>query len=100
MSGRVPPQVDLRQKEFWALRGITFRLKRGECLGLIGLNGAAKYTILKLLHGLVKPNVGRIEIRGSVGASIELGAGFNPILTGRKHLYKRISVGHFQEKSK
>lgn len=92
MSGRVPPQVDLRQKEFWALRGITFRLKRGECLGLIGRNGAGKSTILKLLHGLIKPNVGRIEIRGSVGALIELGAGFNPILTGRENIYINASL--------
>jgi lipopolysaccharide transport system ATP-binding protein len=92
LSGQVPPQTNLRKKEFWALKDITFRLKQGECLGLIGRNGAGKSTLLKLLHGLIKPNAGRIVIRGSVGALIELGAGFNPILTGRENIYINASL--------
>ena len=71
----------LRSEEFWAVKNISFELQRGECLGLIGHNGAGKTTLLRMLNGLIKPDQGRIEIRGKVGALIALGAGFNPILT-------------------
>jgi len=79
--------VKLRKKEFWALENISFELKRGEVLGLIGRNGAGKTTLLKLLNGLTKPDSGKITMRGRVGALIALGAGFNPILTGRENVY-------------
>ena len=77
----------LRPKEFWALEDISFEVKRGECLGLIGRNGAGKTTLLKMLNGLIKPDRGRIEMHGRVGALIALGAGFNPLLTGRENVY-------------
>lgn len=79
--------IRLRSGEFWANEGIDFELKQGECLGLIGRNGAGKTTLLKLLNGLIKPDSGHISIRGRVGALIALGAGFNPILTGRENIY-------------
>jgi lipopolysaccharide transport system ATP-binding protein len=82
----------LRADEFWALKDVNFELKRGECLGLIGRNGAGKTTLLRLLNGLIKPDSGRIEIRGRVGALIALGAGFNPILTGRENIYVNAAV--------
>jgi len=82
----------LRPDEFWALDGVSFELARGECLGLIGRNGAGKTTLLKMLNGLVKPDKGRIELAGRVGALISLGAGFNPILTGRENIYVNGSV--------
>lgn len=82
----------LRQDEFWAIDQVSFDLRRGECLGLIGRNGAGKTTLLKLLNGLIKPDSGRIEIRGRVGALIALGAGFNPILTGRENIYANGAV--------
>ncbi|WP_164103343.1 ABC transporter ATP-binding protein [Candidatus Laterigemmans baculatus] len=85
----------LRDGEFWANQGISFSLKRGECLGLIGHNGAGKTTLLKLLNGLIKPDVGTIAIRGRLGALIALGAGFNPILTGRENIYiNGLILGH------
>jgi lipopolysaccharide transport system ATP-binding protein len=89
-----PPRspVRLRPGEFWALEDVSFELRRGECLGLIGRNGAGKTTLLKLLNGLIKPDAGRIELRGRVGALIALGAGFNPILTGRENIYVNGSV--------
>jgi lipopolysaccharide transport system ATP-binding protein len=77
----------LRREEFWALDSISLALGRGECLGLIGRNGAGKTTLLKMLNGLIKPDKGRIELRGRTGALIALGAGFNPILTGRENIY-------------
>lgn len=85
-------QGNLRAQEFWALDEVSFQLRRGECLGLIGRNGAGKTTLLKMLNGLIKPDKGRITIRGRVGALIALGAGFNPILTGRENIYVNGSV--------
>jgi len=82
----------LRPDEFWAVKDISFELRRGECLGLIGHNGAGKTTLLRMLNGLIKPDAGRIEMRGWVGALIALGAGFNPILTGRENIYVNASV--------
>jgi lipopolysaccharide transport system ATP-binding protein len=82
----------LRPDEFWAVREVTFELRRGECLGLIGHNGAGKTTLLRMLNGLIKPDQGRIEVRGRVGSLIALGAGFNPILTGRENIYTNASV--------
>lgn len=82
----------LRPDEFWAIKDISFELKRGECLGLIGHNGAGKTTLLRILNGLIRPDQGRIEMHGKVGALIALGAGFNPILTGRENIYVNASV--------
>jgi len=77
----------LRAKEFWAVQGVSFEVRRGECLGLVGRNGAGKTTLLRMLNGLIKPDRGHITMRGRVGALIALGAGFNPILTGRENIY-------------
>lgn len=88
----------LRDKEFWAVKDINFELRRGECLGLIGHNGAGKSTLLKILNGLIKPDAGRVTIKGKVGALIELGAGFNPILTGRENIYNNGAVLGFSRK--
>lgn len=82
----------LRPGEFWANKDVTFELRRGECLGLIGRNGAGKTTLLKMLNGLIKPDTGSIEIHGRVGALIALGAGFNPILSGRENVYVNASI--------
>ena len=84
--------VQLRPDEFWALKDVSFELRRGECLGLIGRNGAGKTTLLRMLNGLIKPDTGLIEMRGRVGALIALGAGFNPVLTGRENIYTNASI--------
>jgi len=88
----VERHATLRPQEFWAVDNVSFELRRGECLGLIGRNGAGKTTLLKMLNGLIKPDKGRIEMRGRVGALIALGAGFNPILSGRENIYVNASV--------
>ena len=92
LTGRSNRPTDLRKDEFWAVSDVSFELRRGECLGLIGKNGAGKSTLLRLLNGLIKLDKGRITVRGRVGALIELGAGFNPILTGRENIYVNAAV--------
>ena len=92
LLGRDRSESALREDEFWANQGVSFELRRGECLGLIGHNGAGKTTLLKMLNGLIKPDTGTITMRGRIGALIALGAGFNPILTGRENVYIAGSV--------
>jgi lipopolysaccharide transport system ATP-binding protein len=82
-----PSRPRLRPQEFWAVDDISFEVRRGQCLGLIGKNGAGKTTILKMLGGLIKPDRGTIELHGRVGGLIALGAGFNPLLTGRENTF-------------
>jgi lipopolysaccharide transport system ATP-binding protein len=76
----------LRKDEFWALENVSFELRRGQCLGLLGRNGAGKTTLLKVLSGLIKPDKGKITLKGKVGGLIALGAGFNGILSGRENI--------------
>jgi len=92
LLGRDSSSSGLRPAEFWAVNDVSFRVRRGECLGVIGPNGAGKSTLLKMLSGLIKPDRGRIEIRGRVGSLIELGAGFSPILTGRENIFVNAAV--------
>jgi lipopolysaccharide transport system ATP-binding protein len=87
LAGNRLRSTTLRRDEFVAVEDLSFEVRRGECLGLIGHNGAGKSTVLKMLTGLVKPDAGTITMHGQVGALIELGAGFNPILTGRENIY-------------
>jgi len=90
--GKNNKEAVLREKEFWAVKDINFELRRGECLGLIGHNGAGKSTLLKILNGLINPDEGKVTIKGKVSALIELGAGFNPILSGRENIYNNGAV--------
>jgi lipopolysaccharide transport system ATP-binding protein len=82
----------LRPQEFWALQSISFQLRRGEALGLVGSNGAGKSTLMRIISGLIKPDVGQVRIRGRLAPLIALGAGFNPILTGRENIYANMSI--------
>lgn len=74
-------------KHVWALKDVTFEVKKGEVLGIIGPNGAGKSTILKLLSQVTRPTHGQIHVGGRISALIELGAGFHPDLTGRENVY-------------
>jgi ABC-type polysaccharide/polyol phosphate transport system ATPase subunit len=78
---------DLETEEFWALKDVSFEVKRGEALGIIGPNGAGKSTTLKLLNRILRPTRGSCRLRGRVGALIEVAAGFHPDLTGRENVF-------------
>jgi len=89
MLGRDPRAY---YKEFWALRDISFEIKKGETVGVVGKNGAGKSTLLQVLTGTVAPTAGSLEIKGRLAALLELGSGFNPEFTGRENVYLNASI--------
>jgi len=80
------PGVRRLHTDFWALRGITLTVERGETIGVVGVNGSGKSTLLQLLAGIIRPAGGRLEVHGRVSSLLELGAGFHPELTGRQNV--------------
>jgi lipopolysaccharide transport system ATP-binding protein len=81
-----------REKEFWAVKDVSFQLKYGEAIGIIGPNGAGKSTILKLLSGIMLPTKGTYKVNGKISALIEVGAGFHPDLTGKENIFLNAAI--------
>jgi lipopolysaccharide transport system ATP-binding protein len=87
LAGRSSTTDVLREGEFWAVNDVGFELHPGEALGIMGVNGCGKTTLLRILNGVYAPDKGHVEVRGRVGALIAAGAGFAPMLTGRENVY-------------
>jgi lipopolysaccharide transport system ATP-binding protein len=87
LTGRRPAADALKSGDFWALRDVSFAVKPGETLGIIGHNGAGKSTVLKVLTKILRPTKGTYSVRGRIGALIEISAGFHPDLTGGENVY-------------
>lgn len=87
------PVPKTKYEEFWALRNISFELKQGERLGLVGRNGAGKSTMLKLIAGIIKPTIGSVESKTQIQALLEIGTGFHPEFTGKQNILS--SLGYY-----
>ena len=88
---------DLKYEEFWALKGISFNVNKGDVIGIIGHNGAGKSTLLKVISGIMKPTEGIVRLRGNIVPMLELGSGFDFELSGRENIFLNGAILGYSE---
>ena len=88
----------IQYEEFWALKDVSFQVKRGEVLGIIGHNGAGKSTLLKVISGILKPTEGSVQVNGTIVPMLELGSGFDFDLTGRENVFLNGAILGYSER--
>ncbi len=93
-----PRKKKSKKPDFWALKDVSFKVKRGEVVGFIGSNGAGKSTMLKVIAGVMKPTKGKVEVHGNICPMIELGAGFDMDLTARENIFLNGAVLGYSKK--
>ncbi|MBK8101484.1 MAG: ABC transporter ATP-binding protein [Planctomycetes bacterium] len=87
------PVVDaLRASEFWAVREVSFELRRGRSIGIIGQNGSGKTTLLRMICGILRPDLGEVAVAGRIAPMLALGAGFKPVLSGRQNVFLNLAL--------
>ena len=87
----------IQYEEFWALKSVSFEVKKGEVLGIIGHNGAGKSTLLKVISGILKPTTGSVQVNGTIVPMLELGSGFDFDLTGRENVFLNGAILGYSE---
>ena len=87
LARRAKAEARGRDGLFWALKNVSFEVKRGEIVGLVGRNGAGKSTLLKIFSRIVEPSEGTARLRGRIASLLEVGTGFHPELSGRENIY-------------
>ncbi len=82
----------LRASEFWAVRDVSFTLRRGRSIGIVGQNGSGKTTLLRMVCGILRPSLGTVTVHGRIAPMLALGAGFKPVLSGRQNVFLNLSL--------
>lgn len=90
--GRDRDSEHLRDREFWSVKDVSLEVKKGQSIGLVGVNGSGKSTLLRMISGLMKPDTGKIVVRGRLAALVALGTGFNPLLSGRENVFINMAI--------
>lgn len=95
---RVAKGQRIKSDKFWPLKEVSFDVKRGEAVGIVGPNGAGKSTLLRVIAGILRPTIGTVRVKGRIAPLIELGAGFDPEMTGRENIFLYGSMLGFSTK--